>query len=165
LITLDLIKIGGLRNLDEIDRKILDLLCQDAQMPFYKIAKIVGVSPRTVELRFQKLIQEKIILQSTILLDLSKIGYAGKAHISITTRQGEDWCTVANELKNIEGIFLITKLIGDYDILALITVKDFTSIMGVMDHIRKLPNVERVDVSFVQDNTYPVGTWIHNQLY
>ncbi len=165
MITLDLIKIGRLKNLDEIDRKILNLLCQDAQMPFYKVAKIVGVSPRTVELRFRKLMQEKIILQSTILLDLRKIGYAGKAYISITTRQEEDQCTVVNELKNIEGIFLITQVIGDFDILALITVKDFTIVMGVMDHIRKLPTVERVDVSFVQDNTYPVDPWIHNQLY
>jgi Lrp/AsnC family transcriptional regulator for asnA, asnC and gidA len=150
--------------LDEIDQKILGLLCQDSQMPFYKVAKIVGVSPRTVELRFRKLIHEKIVLQSTILLDLSKIGYAGKAYISITIRPGEDRCTVVNELKKIDGVFLIAQIIGDYDILALITVKDFKSVMGAIDHIRKLPNLERVDVSFIQDNAYPVNQWIHNQL-
>jgi DNA-binding Lrp family transcriptional regulator len=151
--------------LDEIDRKILDLLCQDAQMPFYKIAKIVGVSPRTVELRFRKLMQEKIILQSTIQLDLSKIGYAGKAYISITTCSDEDRCTTINELKKIDGIFLITQIIGDYDILALTTVKDFAGILEVIDHIRKIPSVEKADVSFIQDNTYPVNPWVHNQLH
>ena len=59
-------------------------------MPFYKVAKIVGISPRTVELRFRKLIQEKIVLQSTILLDLKKIGFAGKAYVSITIPSAEE---------------------------------------------------------------------------
>jgi DNA-binding Lrp family transcriptional regulator len=165
LITLKLIKIGALRNLDEIDRKILDLLCQDAQMPFYKVAKIVGISPRTVELRFRKLMQEKVVLQSTIQIDLSKIGYAGKAYISITTCSEEDRCTTINELKKIDGIFLIAQIVGDYDILALSTVKDFAGILEVMDHIRKLPSVEKADVSFIQDNAYPVDPWVHNQLH
>ena len=151
--------------MDEIDQKILGLLCQDSQMPFYKVAKIMGISPRTVELRFRKLIQEKIVLQSTILLDLSKIGYAGKAYISITIRPGEDRCIVVNELKKIDDIFLITQIIGDYDILALTTVKDFAGILEVIDHIRKLPSVEKVDVSFIQDNAYPINPWVHNQLH
>jgi Lrp/AsnC family transcriptional regulator, regulator for asnA, asnC and gidA len=151
--------------LDKIDRKILDLLCQDAQMPFYKVAKIVGISPRTVELRFQKLVQEKVVLQSTIQLDLNKIGYAGKAYISITSRPGADRCITVNELKKIDGIFLITHTIGDFDILALTIVKDFAGVIEIMDHIRKLPSVEKADVSFVQDNTYPVDPWVHNQLH
>ena len=133
-------------------------------MPFYKVAKIVGISPRTVELRFRKLIQEKIVLQSTILLDLKKIGFAGKAYVSITSRPGGDRFTIVNELKKIGGIFLITQIIGDYDILALTVVKDFNSVIVIMDQIRKLPNVERVDVSFVQDNCYPVNPWVYNQL-
>ena len=151
--------------MDETDLKILRLLCQDAQMPFYNVAKIVGVSPRTVELRFRKLAQEKIILQSTIRLDLSKIGYAGKAYISITTRPGANRCIIVNALKKIEGIFLIVQIIGDSDILALTTVRDFAGVMEVMDRIRKLSSVEKADVSFVQDNTYPVDSWVHDQLH
>ena len=151
--------------MDEIDRKILNLLCKDSQMPFYRVAKIVGISPRTVELRFRKLLQEKIVLQSTILLDLSKIGYAGKAYVSITTQPGKDRCTTVNELKKIDGIFLIVQIIGDYDILALTTVKDFDSVIELTDLIKKLPNVEKVDVSFVQDNIYPVDPWVHDQLH
>jgi DNA-binding Lrp family transcriptional regulator len=133
-------------------------------MPFYNVAKIVGISPRTVELRFRKLVEENIILQSTILLNLSKIGYAGKAYISITNFPGADRCTTVNELKKIEGIFLVTQIIGDFDILAITTVKDFASIIGVMDHIRKLPSVEKADVSFFNDKTYPVNPWVYEQL-
>ena len=134
-------------------------------MPFYKVAKIIGISPRTVELRYRKLVQEKMILQSTIMLDLSKLGYAGKAYISITTYPGADRCTTINELKKIDGIFLITQIIGDYDILALTTVRDFATVIGVMDQIRKLPSVEKADVSFVHDTTYPVARWVHDQLH
>ena len=150
--------------MDEIDLKILRLLTQDAQMPFYKVAKIVGISPRTVELRFRKLVRAHIVLQSTILVDLAKIGYAGKAYISITTRPGADQSIITEELKKIEGIFLITQIIGDYDIFALFVFRDLVSVIMVVDCIKKLPGVERADVSFVCDTTYPVSQWVHEQL-
>ena len=68
------------------------------------------------------------------------------------------------DLKKINGIYLIAEIIGNYDILALLAVKDFASVMEVMDRIRKLPSVEKVDISFVKDTTYPMSRWINKQI-
>jgi Lrp/AsnC family transcriptional regulator, regulator for asnA, asnC and gidA len=149
---------------DEIDLHILRELSQDAQMPFYNIAKAVGVSPRTVELRFRRLMKQRVIIKSTIRIDLSKIGYEGKAFIYVTISQNTDKYGTIEELKQIRDIYLITGITGNYDILALLAVKDITSVMKVMDRIRKLPSVEKADVSFAADTTYPMSKWINKQI-
>lgn len=156
--------VGRLIALDEIDLKIIRMLSQDARMPFYKVAKEIGISPRTVELRFRKLVEKRVILRATVRIDLSKIGYVGKAFIYITTSHGADKSVIIDDLKKINGIFLITPITGNYDILALLAVKDFTSVFEVRDHIGKLPCVEKADISFVQDTTYPMSKWINNQI-
>ena len=156
--------VNRLATVDEIDLYILRVLSQDAQMPFYSIAKAVGISPITVELRFRKLVEQRVIIKSTIRIDLSKIGYEGKAFVYVTISQNTDKCTTIEELKQIKGIYLITGITGNYDILALLAVKDITSVMKVMDRIRKLPSVEKADVSFAADTTYPVSKWINKQI-
>ena len=143
---------------------MMRLLSSDAQMPFYKIAKMVGVSPRTVELRYRKLVEQQVILQTTIRIDLSKIGYEGKAFIYLTIPKGIDKSVIIEYLKKIKGIYLIAGIMGNYDILALLAAKDFANVIEVRDSIGKLSNVEKVDVSFVPDTTYPMSRWINNQI-
>ncbi len=133
-------------------------------MPFYKVAKIIGISPRTVELRYRKLVEKQVIIKSTIRIDLSKIGYEGKAFIYITISPNAEKYIIIEELKEINGIYLIAEIMGNYDILAILAVKDFDSIMEVMDRIRKIPSVEKTDISFVQDTTYPMSRWINKQI-
>jgi Lrp/AsnC family transcriptional regulator for asnA, asnC and gidA len=154
-----------LASVDKIDLYILSLLSQDAQVPFYKIAKIIGISPRTVGLRFRKLVEQRVIIKSTIRLDLGKIGYEGKAFVYLTTYQNADKSQTIEDLKKITGIYLIAGIIGNYDILALMAVKDFADVVEVMDRIRKLPSVEKADVSFIADTTYPMSKWINNQMF
>ena len=112
-------------------------------MPFYKLAKIAGISPRTVELRFRKLVEQQVIIKSTIRIDLRKIGYEGKAFIYITIFHSAEKYIAIEDLKMINGIYLIAEIIGNYDILALLAVKDFVSLMEVMDRIRKLTSLRK----------------------
>jgi|WetSurMetagenome_2_1015567.scaffolds.fasta_scaffold07918_4 Lrp/AsnC family transcriptional regulator, regulator for asnA, asnC and gidA len=151
-------------NLDEVNLNIISLLSKDAQTPFYKIAEQLGISPRTVELRFRKLVEKRIIIGSTIRIDIGKIGFVGKSYIHITTSQDANKSLLNEQLKKINGIFLTVEIIGNYDILALLAVKDLASTFKVIEHIRKLPNVEKVDVSFVNDTIYPMSRWVNKQM-
>ena len=136
-------------------------------MPFYRLAEELGVAPRTVELRFRKLVENRVIVGSTIRIDIGKIGFVGKSFIHITTSptsQDADKSLLIKQLKKITGIYLTVELIGNYDILALLAVKDFAITLKVLDHIRKLPNVEKVDISFVPDTIYPMSGWVNKQI-
>jgi Lrp/AsnC family transcriptional regulator for asnA, asnC and gidA len=141
--------------LDEIDMRILRELTENPQVSLLRIAERIGVSPRTVQKRYQKMKDGGIILHSSIIVDLSKIGYQGKAYLYVTNRPGLDKELTTSALKKIPDIFLITEIIGDYDILAIAAVRNFTSIMDKVNTIRKLPSVEQVEITFVTDAMFP----------
>ena len=141
--------------MDEIEMSILRELTENPQLPFLKIAERIGVSPRTVQKKYQKMKDSSIILHSSIIIDLSKIGYQGKAYLYIINTPGQDKELTINALKKIPNMFMITETIGDYDILAIAAVRNLKSIMDKVNTIRKLPSVERVEVTFVADTMFP----------
>jgi nucleoside permease NupC len=96
-----------------------------------------------------------IILHSSIVIDLARIGYQGRAYLYVTVKPGQGTELTINALKKIPDIYIMTEIIGDYDILAIAAVRNFTSIMDKINTIRKLPSVELVEVTFMTDTMFP----------
>lgn len=144
--------------MDELDVKIINELTKDVQRSFLSIAKEIGVSPKTVQIRYKKLEEEGIILLSCIIVDLAKLGYQGKAYLMITNAANHDKTETMDALKQMQNVFTIVEIIaGDIDVLALAAVKDFRSIVNLVNEVRKLPSVDNVEVTFTNDTTFPVG--------
>jgi Lrp/AsnC family transcriptional regulator for asnA, asnC and gidA len=143
--------------MDKIDLQILKELTKDAQTSFLRIAEKIGVSPKTVQTRYEKLKEKGVILRSTITLDLSKIGYQGKAYLMITNAPNQNKKKTTDALKQMQNIFLFSEIIGDFDVLAIVAVNDFKSIISLVNAIRKLPSVDQVEVSFTNGTSFPVG--------
>jgi DNA-binding Lrp family transcriptional regulator len=97
-------------------------------------------------------------LLSCIIVDLEKLGFQGKAYLAITNAANHDKTETIDALKQMPNIFSIAEIIaGDTDILALVAVKDFNSIINLINEVRKLPSVDHVEVTFTNDTTFPVG--------
>jgi Lrp/AsnC family transcriptional regulator for asnA, asnC and gidA len=150
--------------MDETDFEILQLLMKNPQERFSSIAKGVGVSPRTVQKKVQKMKEAGLILRSSIIMDLSKLGYEGEATIRITNAPGYDKATTIEALKGIPNIFIITEIIGDFDIMAIAAVKDYPSIVNMVNTIRQLPSVEKAEADFVTETQFPATTEFNRQL-
>jgi Lrp/AsnC family transcriptional regulator for asnA, asnC and gidA len=150
--------------MDETDLAILRLLVKNPQAPFYRIAKKVGVSPWTAQNKVQKMKEEGLILCSSIIVDLSKLGYQGEAYLQITNVSGYDKALTIEGLKGIPNIFLITEIIGDFDILAIAAVKDYQSIVNMVKTIKQLPSVDKVETDFVTETQFPATTKFAEQL-
>ena len=58
---------------------------------------------------------------------------------------------------------MITEIIGDFDFLAVAVVKDFTSIINMVDRIRKIPSVEQVGAVFVIDTSFLLSKEFNEQ--
>jgi Lrp/AsnC family transcriptional regulator for asnA, asnC and gidA len=144
--------------MDKVDLQILNELAKNAQMPFSKIAKTVGSSPRTVTKRYKKMKEQGIILRSTVTVDLSKLGYQGRAFLNITIAPNRNRKETADALKQIKNIFLIAEIVGDFDFLAIGAVKDFKGAINLVNAIRKLPSVDQVDFSLTDDAPFPIDT-------
>ncbi len=143
--------------MDELDLQIIKELTKDAQTPFSTIAKKIGIAPKTVQTKFQRMKENGIIMHSAITIDLSKLGYQGKAYLKITNTQNHNRKTTINALCKMQNVILSTEIIGDFDVLAVVAVKDFRSIINLVNDVQKLPSVDHVDVSFTDETAFPVG--------
>ena len=62
------------RSLDQLDRKILRLIAEDARIPFLEVARECKVSGAAIHQRIQKLTNLGILKGSQFIIDPEKIG-------------------------------------------------------------------------------------------
>ena len=63
------------RRLDQLDKKILRLISEDARIPFLEVARACNVSGAAIHQRIQKLTNLGILKGSQFIIDPEKIGY------------------------------------------------------------------------------------------
>ena len=144
--------------MDKIDRQILRELIKDAQTPFLRIAKKIDVSPETVRKKYMKMKENGIIRHCSISIDLSRIGYQGKAFFLIRNAVNHDKSRTIEALKKISNIFVISEIIGDFEIIAIAPVKGISNLKAMLSKIKKLPSVSRVEFTLIDDTTFPVDS-------
>jgi len=143
--------------MDEIDLRIIRELTKDAQTPFLRIAKKLGVSPETVRTRYGKMRKDGTIKHCSISIDLSKIGYQGKVFLMITNSPNNDKSKTIDALKKMRNIFIISEMIGDFEIMGIAPVKDMNSLKTLVNKIKKLPSVNQVKITIINDTAFPVN--------
>lgn len=77
-----------LEGLDELDRKIVELLICNARMSYSEIGQQVGVSRVAVKMRIQSLEQRGIIEEYTTIINPQKISGAVSCYFEIETTPG-----------------------------------------------------------------------------
>ncbi len=131
-------------------------------MHFRGIAEIVGVSPRTVEKRYQRMREKDTIFGTTIILDLSKIGYEGTAYIKIVSAPGHEKTATMAALRKIPDVDLTVEIVGEYDILAIAPVRNYTDLFDMVKTIREIPGVEQAEAVLGTDTIFPAPKAFNN---
>jgi Lrp/AsnC family transcriptional regulator for asnA, asnC and gidA len=143
--------------MEKLDLLILSELLKDAQISFAKIAKKLGTSPYTIRSRYEKMKNEGTIHKCTISIDLSKIGYQGKAFLLITIGPNHDKTETISALKKMRNILVVSEIIGPFDLLAIAPVRDLVSIRAMVNAVKRAPNVQRVEIACIEDTYFPVN--------
>lgn len=142
--------------MDEIDLSIIRKLTEDARVSYRKIARELGISQDTVINRYRKLLEEGVILGSTVVIDPKRIGYQGMAvflidaspsHI-IATEATVDSSLILDRLIKMRNIIVATKTVGNHDLLAICVIQGFEHLIKLREDIAKIPGVKDIQVSF-----------------
>jgi Lrp/AsnC family leucine-responsive transcriptional regulator len=141
---------------DKLDYLVLSELQKDAALSFVDIAKKVGSTPCTVKRRYAKLRQEGIIFGCIVALNLSKLGFCGKATLSITLTPNSNKSVTIEYLRTIKNVIIVTEIIGAYDLMAIAPITDLKSIQILLEEVRKAPNIHRVEFSCADNVDFPV---------
>ena len=141
--------------MDKMDEEILKLLRKDPDMPFLQIAEKIGVSPITVQKRYEEMEKEGVFFGSTAILDLLKIGFHGKAFLFITLCKDSNIKKVVKTFRQMPNLFLIVEIVGSFDLLVMVVFKDISDIIKVVNEIKVVPHVEKVEIAISNESFYP----------
>lgn len=112
--------------LDELDRKILSALQEDATRPLEELAKLVGSSKTPVWNRIRKLRERGVIRKQVALVDPAAVGAASCFYVLIrTSRHEADWLErFVHALKSRPEVLEAHRLAGDIDYILKVRVAD-----------------------------------------
>ena len=104
------------RSLDQLDKKILRLIAEDARIPFLEVARECNVSGAAIHQRIQKLTNMGVLKGSQFIIDPEKIGYETCAYVGLYLKNPEDFDNVVDSLKTIPEVVECHYTTGEYDL-------------------------------------------------
>ncbi|MEM1569280.1 MAG: Lrp/AsnC family transcriptional regulator [Candidatus Bathyarchaeia archaeon] len=128
-------------NLDDLDKKILNFLKNDARMSFVKIAKQLGVSEGTVHLRVKKLVEEGVIKGFYTILDPDKIGLPIRAFIGLQADPSL-YESILKRIREIDGVYAVYDVTGEFSALIDVKVGSKKELTEVIDQVGAIPGVK-----------------------
>ena len=127
---------------DEIDRKILKFLINNARMPFLEIARECGISGAAIHQRIKKLEDSGVILGSRLIVDPKKMGFDVCAFISIRIQDPQLQLKTVEELKRIPEIVECHFITGTYNVMVKLYCLDNDHLMKtIFNCILPVPGV------------------------
>ena len=132
--------------MEEKDEIIIRKLRVDASKPVSELASELELPRTTVQERIKKLVLNGIIKRFTLQLDYSKLGKPVTAFIlvSFLAGTGVSQREAAQKIAEIEDVFEVHVISGDWDIIAKARGESIQSIGElVLDRIRNVKGVER----------------------
>ncbi|MDJ0274580.1 MAG: Lrp/AsnC family transcriptional regulator [Nitrososphaerota archaeon] len=138
--------------LDDIDRKILELLSQDARTSYKQMGEAVGLSEGAVRKRVKRLVEQGVIKRFTVVIDDKSVI---KALTMINVDPSVPTPAVAESLMKIEGVQEVYEVTGVYDAIALIMASDMNMLNRCIDSVRRVRGVRNTNTCIILKSVQP----------
>jgi Lrp/AsnC family transcriptional regulator, leucine-responsive regulatory protein len=142
---------AAVRNIDEIDRRILSLLQDNARMTQTEVAKAVGLAPSAVLERMRKLESRGAIRGYVALVDPHVLDHRMLAFVAVrTSTVGEEERGVAERLAAIPEVLEVHFVAGDDCLLLKMRARDAEHIGELLRHqVGTVPGVRSTRTTIV----------------
>jgi DNA-binding Lrp family transcriptional regulator len=128
--------------LDEIDKKIIKVLEDDARTSLRKISELVKVSLGTVSNRVKKMEKNGVIKGYSVILDPDQIGWELNVVIGLRIQKGrliEIQEKIAKDSR-VHGVYDVT---GDFDSMVIARAKNRKDLDDLSKNVLSIDGVER----------------------
>lgn len=134
--------------LDELDRRILGVLGQDARVSNRQIAADLGTTEGTVRARLKRLQQENLI-RFSVVTDYRLEGASNLALMWVHADPADVQC-LAREIADLPQVSCVMVTLGRASILATALLKKLDDVVGIASNrILTLKGVRHVETSIV----------------
>lgn len=134
--------------LDHIDRKILEILQDNAKTPYSQIASQLGISEATVHLRIRKLVNAGVIKRFQAIVDPEKVGKKVTAIIAVVAIP-QKYSQVLKQLEKMPEVCEIYDVTGEYSTVLKVRVKSREELARIIDEIGSIDGVESTKTMYV----------------
>ena len=135
-----------MEKIDELDRKILQIITRNARTPFKDVAEECKVSRAAVHQRVQKLIETGVILGSSYKVDPKMLGYNLCVYVGITLERGSMYDAVCEELEKISEVVESQFTLGTFSMLIKLYARDDKHLMELLNRrIQAIPGVMKTE--------------------
>ncbi|MFA5489205.1 MAG: Lrp/AsnC family transcriptional regulator [Candidimonas sp.] len=150
---------------DRIDRKIMEILQNNARISNVDLAHAVGLSPAPCLRRVQALEERGVIQGYVALLDMRSVLLGVETFIQVQMNsQGKSILDVfENTVKRFPGVLECYLMTGDWDYMLHVVAQDLDEIQEFLqDNLSQIPGVMRIKTSLavrrvIRTNSLPLN--------
>jgi len=131
-----------MEKIDKLDRKILEIISQNARIPFKDVAEVCNVSRAAIHQRVQKMIEMKVIVGSGYHVNPRVLGFNTCTYIGVKLERGSMYKEVVPEFEKIPEIVECHFTTGPYTMLIKMYARDNEHFMELLNgQIQEIPGV------------------------
>ena len=140
----------SIKELDPIDKQILELLQENAKLTIKEIAEKTERSQTAVRARVQNL-EKNLIKKYAAIVDCRYLGYREMVLASLRVNSSQPLDRLKAKIDDIQEIKYAYIVTGEYPIFVMFKCLDHDNAMGLIEKLRYLPGVEEVKTQIVLD--------------
>ncbi|MDD5782364.1 MAG: Lrp/AsnC ligand binding domain-containing protein [Muribaculaceae bacterium] len=131
-----------MEKIDNLDRKILEIIMKNARIPSKDVALECNVSRAAIHQRIQRMIDLDVITGSGYHVDPKVLGFATCTYIGVKLERGSMYRTVVPELEKIPEVVECHFTTGPYTMLIKLYARDNQHLMELLND--KIQNIHGV---------------------
>jgi DNA-binding Lrp family transcriptional regulator len=133
--------------MDDLDRRILDVLRRDARTPYTEIAEQVGTSEGTVRNRVERLTDEGVIERFTVSTRTGNI----KAMIEVSVKVNVHTTEISERMAEWDQVDFVWQVSGEEDVVLVVDAADTGAVNELITRARELDEVENTKTRLILD--------------
>ena len=137
------------QTLDDVDRKILSILTDDARASLVEIGERVSLSSPAVKRRIDRLERDGAIRGYTALLDQAALGQSTEAFLEVFCEGDTSLPTLRRTLADHPEVVGAYTVAGDPEAIVHVRAADIQHLERVIERIHNQPNVVRTRTNVV----------------
>ena len=143
-----------MEKIDNLDRKILQIVMHNARIPSKDVALECGVSRAAIHQRIQRMIDLNIITGSGYHVNHKALGYSTCTFIGVNLERGAMYRDVVPELEKIPEIVECHFTTGPYSIFIKLFARDNEHLMDLLNNkIQMIPGITGTETLISLDHS------------
>ncbi|MBQ7532058.1 MAG: AsnC family transcriptional regulator [Paludibacteraceae bacterium] len=140
--------------IDDLDKRILRIITQNARIPFKDVAEQCGMSRAAVHQRVQRMFDIGVIIGSGYQVNPKMLGYNLCVYVGITLERGHMYRQVCAELEKIPEIVESQFTLGAYSMIIKLYAHDDKHLMKLLNtQIQAIPGIANTETLTTLDES------------